>query len=107
MSGRARGGHPIEDDMAFQRRSWLVERVSWIVLALIGFLLVIFTYLGVKGHQLVRVYEVRFAEPELYARDQFACVEANGIAFTCVWRPIREFGQGVPLYPDGLLQLLK
>jgi len=46
MSGRARGGYPIEDDMAFQRRSWLVERVSWIVLALIG----IAAVLGLLSH---------------------------------------------------------
>jgi 8-oxo-dGTP pyrophosphatase MutT (NUDIX family) len=28
----------------------------------------IFTYLGVEGHQLVRVYQVRFADSELYKR---------------------------------------
>jgi 8-oxo-dGTP pyrophosphatase MutT (NUDIX family) len=66
----------------------------------------IFTYLGVKGHQLVRVYAVRFADPELYEQDHFDCVEANGIRFTCIWKPIADFRGGVPLYPDGLLELL-
>ena len=67
----------------------------------------IFTYLGVEGHQLVRVYEVRFADPALYQRDHFECVEANGIRFTCVWKPIAEFGERAPLYPDGLLELIR
>lgn len=67
----------------------------------------IFTYLGVPGHQLVRVYEVRFADPELYQRDHFDCVEANGIPFTCVWKPLAEFDEHAPLYPGGLLALIR
>jgi len=66
----------------------------------------IFTYLGVVGHELVRVYKVRFADPRLYERDHFDCVEANGVPFTCIWKPIAEFRGGVPLYPDGLLELI-
>ena len=66
----------------------------------------IFSYLGVQGHQLVRVYEVRFADPELYARDHFDCIEANGIRFVCIWKPLTEFGERAPLYPDGLLELI-
>ena len=66
----------------------------------------IFSYLGVQGHQLVRVYEVRFADPELYARDHFDCIEANGIRFACIWKPLAEFGERAPLYPDGLLELI-
>jgi len=66
----------------------------------------IFTYLGIKGHQLVRVYEVRFADPELYKRDRFDCIEGNGIRFTCLWKPIAQFGERAPLYPDGLIDLL-
>jgi len=67
----------------------------------------IFTYLGIKGHQLVRVYEVRFADAKLYDRDRFDCIEANGIPFTCLWKPIAQFGARAPLYPDGLLELIR
>jgi hypothetical protein len=28
--------YPIREDMAFQQRSWLLERIGWIVLALVG-----------------------------------------------------------------------
>jgi len=67
----------------------------------------IFVYLGVEGHQLVRVYEARFSDPELYQRDQFDCVEANGVRFTCIWKRVAEFSERAPLYPDGLLELVK
>ena len=67
----------------------------------------IFSYLGVQGHQLVRVYEVRFADPELYKRERFDCIEGNGIPFTCIWKPLADFGEDAPLYPDGLLELIR
>ena len=67
----------------------------------------IFRYLGVQGHQLVRVYEVRFADPELYKRDHFDCVESIGIRFTCVWKPIAGFSERAPLYPNGLMELIR
>ncbi|HEV8656741.1 MAG TPA: NUDIX domain-containing protein [Candidatus Limnocylindria bacterium] len=66
----------------------------------------IFTYLGVTGHELVRVYAVRFADPRLYARERFDCVEVDGVPFTCVWKPLADFRAGAPLYPDGLLALI-
>jgi 8-oxo-dGTP pyrophosphatase MutT (NUDIX family) len=67
----------------------------------------IFTYLGVDGHQLVRVYAVRFADIRLYKKESFDCMEANGIRFTCIWKLLAEFRGGVPLYPDGLIELLR
>jgi ADP-ribose pyrophosphatase YjhB (NUDIX family) len=66
----------------------------------------IFTYLGAQGHELVRVYAARFADQRLYERDHFDCIEAHGARFICVWKPIADFRAGVPLYPDGLLELL-
>ncbi len=66
----------------------------------------IFTYLGADGHELVRVYAARFADPRDYERERFDCIEANGARFTCVWKPIAYFRAGVPLYPEGLLELI-
>ena len=65
----------------------------------------IFEWLGRPGHELVRVYEARFADPSLYRRDSFECVEADGQAFTCVWKPLADF-EREPLYPSGLRELL-
>jgi len=66
----------------------------------------IFTYLGVAGHELVRVYAVHFADRQLYSRERFDCVEANGVKFTCIWKSIADFRAGDALYPDGLLELI-
>ncbi|HKY49636.1 MAG TPA: NUDIX domain-containing protein [Candidatus Limnocylindria bacterium] len=66
----------------------------------------IFTYLGVSGHELVRVYEARFADTALYDRARFECIEADGARFVCVWKPLADFRLGEPLYPDGLLELI-
>jgi 8-oxo-dGTP pyrophosphatase MutT (NUDIX family) len=71
----------------------------------VGTLENIFTYLGKPGHELARIYEVRFADPGLYERAAFDCIEANGAAFTCVWKALTTLGPD-ELYPAGLLALL-
>lgn len=66
----------------------------------------IFTYLGAAAHELIRVYTARFADPRDYERERFECVEANGVPFACVWRPVADFRAGALLYPEGLLEML-
>jgi ADP-ribose pyrophosphatase YjhB (NUDIX family) len=66
----------------------------------------IFQYLGAPAHEIVRVYRARFVDPTDYEQARFECIEANGARFTCVWKQIAEFRSGVPLYPDGLLDLI-
>lgn len=41
-----------------------------------------------------------------HEQERFDCVEANGVRFTCNWKPIADFRAGDPLYPDGLLELI-
>lgn len=72
----------------------------------VGTLENIFEWLGRPGHELVRVYRVRFADPSLYERPSFECVEANGVPFRCIWKPVSAFDRE-PLYPDGLRELLR
>ena len=74
--------------------------------AYIGTVENIFTYLGVAGHDIVRVYAARFVDQREYERSRFECIEGNGARFTCVWKPLADFRAGVPLYPDGLLALM-
>jgi ADP-ribose pyrophosphatase YjhB (NUDIX family) len=66
----------------------------------------IFTYLGAVGHELVRVYAVRFVDPQLYDRERFECIESDGGKFSCIWKPIADFRAGTPLYPEGLLDMI-
>jgi ADP-ribose pyrophosphatase YjhB (NUDIX family) len=66
----------------------------------------LFTFNGVPGHEIVLVYEARLADPALY-NAEIAAVEDDGVAFTAIWKPLTEFTDATPLYPDGLLALLE
>jgi 8-oxo-dGTP pyrophosphatase MutT (NUDIX family) len=69
----------------------------------------IFTYLGQPGHEIVLLYEADFADPAVYENDEMVCQEDDGLPFRAVWKSLSEFGEdkGGPLYPDGLMELLK
>lgn len=67
----------------------------------------IFTYNGQMGHEIVLLYDGQFADPALYEQEDITAMEDNGVPFRAVWRRLDEFGPDVPLFPDGLLQLLK
>ncbi len=67
----------------------------------------IFTYLGSQAHEIVRVYEARFVDGSLYAHERFDAIEERAQPFVCTWRRISDFGPDMPLYPDGLLELIR
>ncbi len=64
----------------------------------------IFVYNGRSGHEILRVFEARLAAPELYGRDQWD-VHLDGSLCRVLWKDLGSFSD-VPLYPDGLLDLL-
>jgi ADP-ribose pyrophosphatase YjhB (NUDIX family) len=67
----------------------------------------IFTYDGQPGHEIVLVYEARFADTALYQESSVKGMEDGDVPFQAVWKPIAGFERGeAPLYPEGLLQLL-
>ena len=66
----------------------------------------IFTYRGQRGHEIVLLYEARLNTSALYRRETFT-VHEGGELLTAHWMPIHTFRtNGIPLYPDGLLELL-
>lgn len=67
----------------------------------------IFEYRGATGHELVFVYEARFADDEEYGRESFDGLELGGDPFVCVWRDLDSFEADAPLYPEGLRDLLR
>jgi len=67
----------------------------------------IFVYEGRRGHEIVLVYDGKLADRSLYAKEIIQGDEF-GHKFNAVWRRLEEFGPGdPPVYPDGLLELLK
>ncbi len=67
----------------------------------------IFVYNGLPGHEIVLVYDGEFADAALYEQGELAAQEDDGTPFRALWKPVEEFGPGAPLYPDGLLELLR
>ena len=66
----------------------------------------IFAYEGEPGHEIVLVYEARFADPRLYEVESVIGQDDGG-ELVAVWKSIAYFQAGeAPLYPDGLLDLL-
>jgi 8-oxo-dGTP pyrophosphatase MutT (NUDIX family) len=76
-------------------------------LSYVGLLENIFTYEGHPGHEIVLVYEGRFASQAPYEMQETTGVEDIGASFKVMWKPLSDFGPGgPPLYPDGLKELL-
>lgn len=77
-------------------------------LTYIGTLENIFTYDGRPGHEIVMVYEADLADRSLYEQAIIVGHEDSGAPFNAVWKPLADFTSGQsPLYPDGLLELLR
>ncbi len=87
---------------------------------LLGVLENIFMFDNKKGHEIVFVFDARFADESIYARGRIEGRE-DGIviappgeeqsspeAYTAEWVPLDYFKSAAePLYPDGLLELLE
>ena len=76
-------------------------------LQFVGTLENIFTYNGSPGHEIVLIYDGEFLDGALYQREFIPGVESNGDSFQAYWRGIDSFGSELPLYPHGLLELLR
>ena len=64
-------------------------------------------YLGRPGHEIVRLYEARLADTSLCEQDVIEGAGDYGEPLHCMWKAIADFERGAPLYPDGLLDLLR
>ena len=77
-------------------------------LRLLGVLENLFTHQGAPGHEVLFLFEADFVDPAFYARDSMVGHEDGGVPFKAFWKPLTAFGPGkAPLYPDGLLELLR
>lgn len=68
----------------------------------------VFTFNGQRGHEIVLVYDGRFADPSLYDRPLVEGVEDSGVPIRAVWLSLAECAApgAPPVYPTGLLELL-
>ena len=67
----------------------------------------LFDFAGVPGHEIVLVYEARFADGSMYDDGRITGHEETGEAFEALWLDLDRARRGaVALYPDGLVELL-
>ncbi|MGV3526274.1 MAG: NUDIX hydrolase [Candidatus Sericytochromatia bacterium] len=76
-------------------------------LRLLGTLENIFTYRGQPGHEIVLVYDGQFVNASLYTQSIIPGAESDGSPFQATWRELASFSDARPLYPVGLLELLR
>lgn len=66
----------------------------------------VFTYDGEAGHEMIFVFEARFSDPAFYTKEKIEAQEDNGTPFILTWHHPDMLPDGVPLFPDGLRDLL-
>ena len=76
-------------------------------LRLIGTLENIFTHLGTPGHEIVQVYDGTFVDRSAYGKPCLPGRECDGVPFNACWRGRAHFSEHLPLYPNGLTELLE
>lgn len=90
------------------RRELREELNASVVMArLLGVIENAFTVNGQPGDEIDFVYEVSVAEIDRLRAGPIVAAEADGSPISCLWRPIAAFTASEPLYPPGLLELLR
>lgn len=73
----------------------------------VGTLENIFEFSGRAGHEIALMYTADLRDPALQTRDVITAREDDGSTFRCFWKPLADFERGTPLYPNGLLDLIR
>jgi len=76
-------------------------------LRILGTLDNIFTHLGNPGHEIIQAYDGEFVDRTLYQRPFLPGAESDGTPFRALWRARSHFSATLPLFPDGLTELLE
>lgn len=90
-------------------REWVEEYgVAIEDLRLLGVLENLFTFEGRAGHEIVFVFAARPADPEAARAPELVSVDTDGLRHEAAWVALDELESGgAPLYPEGLLPLLR
>jgi ADP-ribose pyrophosphatase YjhB (NUDIX family) len=103
IGGRVEFGETSQEAIAREVEKELSAEIT--ELRLLGVLENIFTFDGNDAHEIVSVYDARFADPSMYRQDRIEGIEEN-LPFTAHWIDPYAPADGRPLYPHGLTDLL-
>lgn len=103
LGGEVHPGEQSRDAVIREFREEIGLEVS--ELSLRGVLENRFEFDGRPHHEIVFVYEGRFADETAYEREEFQAQEDSGETFRVAWRPLSDFTPETPLVPAGILTL--
>ena len=67
----------------------------------------IFFYQGEPGHEVILNWLVEFEDPALYTAEEFIVTEGAVTQLARWVQPAELAARGVPLYPDGIVDLIR
>ena len=67
----------------------------------------IFVCNGKPGHEIVMIYDGRLVNSGMYEQAEMSALETDGNQMCVLWKRLDEFSPESPLYPDGLLEMLR
>lgn len=107
LGGKIEFGELGRDTIRRELKEELLAEVTQV--SYLGTLENLFTFNGQKGHEIVLVYDGRFTDQTLYERPFIPGLEQDGEEIRAVWKSLAYFKEkdAHPLYPDGLLGLLR
>lgn len=106
LGGGIEFGETSQQTIAREIREELGVAVSHV--RYLGTLENVFTFEGQPGHEIVLVYDGRLGDERLYDRAALEGVAHDGTAIRAIWKTLGAFtAQPAPLYPTGLLDLLR
>jgi 8-oxo-dGTP pyrophosphatase MutT (NUDIX family) len=94
-------------EQALQREMMEELGVAVRTLRKLGTLENLFVYDGCVGHELVIVWLAEFLDPALYREAVLPYIEGDEQNVAEWMQPATLRAQGIPLYPDGLAELLQ
>ncbi len=103
IGGSVEFGETAEDALRREIREELQAEVTGLVR--LGVLENIFTWEGTPGHEVVAVYDAHFVDPTFYEMDRLPLHE-DVWGSEARWISLAD-RPPIPLYPDGLLDLLE
>ena len=63
----------------------------------------IFTYEGHLGHEIIFLFEAKFADPSVYKKEEFDIIESGKVIAKAVWRSLKEIeAEGAKVYSLGV-----
>ena len=104
LGGAVDHGELAEDAVQREIQEELGEEITNV--RLLGVLENIYTKNGKDWHEIVFMFEARFADASLEAAERLVGMEGDGDRIEAVWLDVSE-PLDAPLYPLGLLELLR